>query len=157
MTYIYSKWDDDACRYYLTHWGWVTLICVSKITIIGSDNGLSPGRRQAIIWTSVGILLIGPLGTNFSEILIEIYTFSFKKRHLEMSPGKWQPFCLGRNELKPIVLHFMIIFTQNIHPFPPVKKLQRQYSNVFKLWQEWFYMVLYLSTFYCLIQHIIIL
>ena len=46
----------------------------SKLTIIGSDNGLSPGRRQAIIWTNAGtcILLIGPLGTNFSEILIEI-------------------------------------------------------------------------------------
>ena len=50
----------------------VTHICVNKLTIIGSDNGLSPGRRQAIIWTNVGILLIGPLGTNFSEILIEI-------------------------------------------------------------------------------------
>ena len=44
-------------------------ICVSKQTIIGSDNGLSPGRRQAIIWTNAGILLIGTLGTNFSEIL----------------------------------------------------------------------------------------
>ena len=42
------------------------------VTIIGSDNGLSPGRRQAIIWTKAGILLIEPLGTNFSEILIEI-------------------------------------------------------------------------------------
>ena len=59
----------------LTHWGRVTHICVSKITIIGSDNGLSPGRRQAIIWTSVDILLIWPLGTNFNEISIEIYTF----------------------------------------------------------------------------------
>ena len=39
-------------------------------TIIGSDNGLSPGRHQAIIWTNDGILLIGTLGTNFSEILI---------------------------------------------------------------------------------------
>ena len=48
----------------------MTHICVSKITIIGSDNGLSPGRRQAIIRTKAGILLIGPLGTNFSEILI---------------------------------------------------------------------------------------
>ena len=28
-------------------------------TIIGSDNGLSPDRRQAIIWTSVGLFLIG--------------------------------------------------------------------------------------------------
>ena len=52
----------------LTHWGLVTHICVGKLTIIGSDYGLSPGRRQAIIWTNDGILLIGPLGTNFSEI-----------------------------------------------------------------------------------------
>ena len=52
----------------LTHWGRVTHICVGNLTIIGSDNGLSPGRRQAIIWTNAGILLIGPLGTNFSEI-----------------------------------------------------------------------------------------
>ena len=42
------------------------------------DNGLSPGRRGAIIWTNAGILLIGPLGTNFSEILIEIDIFSLK-------------------------------------------------------------------------------
>ena len=50
-------------------------ICVGELTIIGSDNGLWPGRRQAIIWTFAGILLIGPLGTNFSEILIIIQTF----------------------------------------------------------------------------------
>ena len=43
-------------------------ICVGKLTIIGSDNGLSPGQRQAIIWTNDGILLIEPLETNFSEI-----------------------------------------------------------------------------------------
>ena len=83
----------------LTHWGRVTHICVGNLTIIGSDNGLSPGRRQAISWTNAGILLIGPLGTNFSEILIEIQTFSFKKIHLKMSPGKWRPFCLGLNVL----------------------------------------------------------
>ena len=57
-----------------THWGRVTHIYVSDLTIIGSDNGLSPGRRQAIIWTNAGILLIGPLGTTFSDILIEIYS-----------------------------------------------------------------------------------
>ena len=62
----------------LTHWGRATHICVGKLTIIGSDNGLSPGRRQAIIWTNAGILLIGTLGTNFSEILIGIKTFSFR-------------------------------------------------------------------------------
>ena len=47
-------------------------MCVSILAIIGSDNGLSPDRRQAIIGTNAGILLIAPLGTNFSEILIEI-------------------------------------------------------------------------------------
>ena len=78
-----------------THWGRVTHICVSKLTIIGSDNGLLPGLRQAIICTSDGILLIGPLWTNFSEILIKIHTFSLKKIHLEMSSGKWRLFCLG--------------------------------------------------------------
>ena len=39
-------------------------VTVMKLTIIGSESGLSPGRRQAIIWTNAGILLIGPLGTN---------------------------------------------------------------------------------------------
>ena len=68
----------------LTHWGRVTHICLSKLTIISSDNGLSPGRRQAIIWTNAGKLLFGPPGTNFSEILIEIHTFSFKKMHLKI-------------------------------------------------------------------------
>ena len=61
----------------------VTHICVSKLTITGSDNGLSPDRRQAIIWTNAGMLLIGPLETNFSEILIKILTFSFKKMRLK--------------------------------------------------------------------------
>ena len=51
----------------LTHWGRVAHIWVGKLTIIGSDNGLSPGRRQAIIWTNAGILLIGHLGRNFSR------------------------------------------------------------------------------------------
>ena len=83
----------------LTHWGRVTHICVSRIIIIGSDNGLSPGRRQAIIWTSAWIFWIEPLGTNFSEISIEILQFSFKKMHLKMASGKWRPFCLGLNVL----------------------------------------------------------
>ena len=76
------------CKY----WGRVTHICVSKLPIIG--------ERQAIIWTSAGILLIGPLGTNSSEILIAIYTFSFKQRHFKMSSVKSRPSCLGHNELK---------------------------------------------------------
>ena len=77
----------------LTPWSRVTDICVGNLTIIGLDNCLSPGRRQAIIWTNAGILLIGPLGTKCSNILIEIQTFSFKKMHLRMSSAKWRPFC----------------------------------------------------------------
>ena len=77
----------------------MTHICVSKLTIICSDNGLSPGRRQAIIWTNAGLLLIGPLGTNFSEILIDILTFSFKKMRLKVSCAKRRTFCLGLNVL----------------------------------------------------------
>ena len=83
----------------LTHWGRATHVCVGKLTIIGSDNGLSPGRRQAIIWTIAGILLIGSLGTNFCEILIRIQTFSFTKMHLNMSSAKWRPSCLGLSVL----------------------------------------------------------
>ena len=84
----------------------MTHIWVSElITIIGSDNGLLPGRCQAIIWTNAGILLIGTLGTNFSEILSKIHTFSFKKMHLKMSSGRWGPFCLGLNELITFLPH----------------------------------------------------
>ena len=89
----------------LTHWVRVTHICVSKMTIIGSDNGLSPGRRQAIIWINAGILLIWPLGTNFSEIYIEILTFSFTKIRLNVSSAKRRPFCLGLNVLIWILTH----------------------------------------------------
>ena len=97
----------------LTHWGRVTHICVSKLTIIGSDNGLSPDRRQAIIWTNDGLLSIGPLGTNFSEILIEILTFSFKKMRLKMSSGNWRPFCLGLNVLRVDSYQSLAILSYN--------------------------------------------
>ena len=94
--------SDQSLRHHmasLTNWGRATHICVGRLTIIGSDNGLSPGRRRAIIWTNAGILLIGPLGINLNEFLIEIYTFSFKKIHLKVSSGKWRPSCLGLNVL----------------------------------------------------------
>ena len=86
----------------LTHWGRVTHICVGTNINIGSDNGLSPERRQAIIWTNAGILLIGPLGTNFNEILIEIQTFSLKKIRLKMSSAKCCSFRLGLNVLNEV-------------------------------------------------------
>ena len=100
----------------------MTHICVSKLNIIGSDNGLSPGRRQAIIWTNTGILLIWPSGTNFSEMLIEIHTFSFKKMHVKMSSVKRRPFCLG--------LHDDIIKWKNfLHYWPFVQGIHRSPVN----------------------------
>ena len=86
-----SRW----LLYGLTHRGRVTHICVNKLTIIGWKIGLSHGRGQVTIGTSSAILVIGSLGTNFSEILIEISTFSFRKRHFKRTPGKWRPFRLG--------------------------------------------------------------
>ena len=103
---IYPKYFDflqtflptDWCHcIMLTHWGRVTHICVSKLTIIGSDNGLLPGGRQVIIWTNDGILLIGTLETNFREILSKIHIFSLKKVPLKLSSAKWQPFCICLN------------------------------------------------------------
>ena len=75
----------------------ITLYASVNWAIIGSDNGLLPTQRQAIIWTNAGILLIGTLGTNVSEILIAIHTFLFKKMRFKISSAKWQPFCLGLN------------------------------------------------------------
>ena len=77
----------------------MTHICVGKLTIIGTDNGLSHGRRRAIIWTNDGILLIRPIGTNFSEMLIGIQMFPFNKMYLKISSAIWRPFCLGLNVL----------------------------------------------------------
>ena len=90
---------DLSMRGNLNHWSKVMYVCINKLTSIGSDNGLSTGWYQAIIWTNTEILLIGLLGTNFSEILIKIHTFLFRKMHLEMMSGKCQPFCLSLNIL----------------------------------------------------------
>ena len=98
----------------------MTHICVNKLTIIGSYNGLSPGRRQAIIWTNAGILLIGHLETNFSEILIEVYTFPFKEMHLNMSPAKWRPSCLGLNVLmsRQLISNYIHIKRRKVMNYP---------------------------------------
>ena len=139
----------------LTHWGRVVHICVSKLTIIGSDHGLSPGRRQAMIWTNAGILLIGTSGTNFSEIFIEIHTFSFKKIHLKMSFRKWCPFCRGLNmwnldfaEHYHIHVAVTLLYWLQLHPAKALLKLG--YGSVTILYflsdkLSWHSMVLKLS------------
>ena len=115
----------------LTHWGWVMHICINNLIIIGSDNGLLPGRRQAIIWTNAGILLIGPLGTNFSEILIEILKFLLKEKIcIKMSSVKWRPFCLGLN----LLTHWGLVLKVNKHQWAgsswPMKMIQWMISTI---------------------------
>ena len=111
---ILHCWLCFLCSLVLTHRGRVTHICVSKLTIIVPDNGLLPDRRQSIIWTNAGILLIRNLGTDFSEILSEIHIFSFKEIRLKTSSAKWRSFCLGLNVLR---WHFItsIVGKENYH------------------------------------------
>ena len=78
--------------YRVTHRGRLTHICLSKLTVIGSDNGLSPGRCQTIIWTNTAVLLIRTLGTDFIEILYDNRACSFKRMHLKISSAKWRNF-----------------------------------------------------------------
>ena len=63
---------------------YMSVNCVS----VGSGNGLSPVLLQAINWTNAGLLSIGPIGTNFSWIRIEIQNFSFRQMHLKMTSAK---------------------------------------------------------------------
>ena len=111
----------------LTHWGRVTHICVGKLTIIGLDNGLSPGRRQAIVWTNAGILLFGPLASSFCEIVIEIDAFSFTKMHLKLSSAKWRPPCLGLNVLSNFLLGYQT--KQSIISMSKANKLMNKFKN----------------------------
>ena len=74
-------------------------MCVNKFPIIGLDDGLSPDWHQAISWTNAGIVLIGPLGTNLGEILVEIHIFSSNETYLKMPSAKCRSFCLGLNAL----------------------------------------------------------
>ena len=73
-------------QFKLTHWDRVTHICISKLTIIGSDNGLLPGQRQAIIWTNARILLIGLT----SLLLQNDYTWSWQQSLCKYTKnGNW--------------------------------------------------------------------
>ena len=83
----------------LTRWSRVMHMCIGNLASIGSDNGLSPGRRQAIMWTNARILLNWHTGTIFRELLMEILTVSFRKMRLKGSFAKWRPCCLDFNVL----------------------------------------------------------
>ena len=104
--------------YGLNNWGQVTQRSVSKLTIIGWDNGLSLGRHQAIIWVNARMLLIRISGTNFSEILSEIHTFGFKKMHFKISSAKWRQFFPSLNVLNIMLKNQVRINSINFDIFP---------------------------------------
>ena len=83
----------------LTHWGRVTHKGINKLIITGSDNDLCFAWCQAIIWGNAGILLILPLGTNFSELLIGIYKFCIQENAFKNVVLKMAAICLGLNVL----------------------------------------------------------
>ena len=90
-TYLYICWRKNwFLPIRINHWSRVTHICVGKLIIIGSDNGLSPARRQAIIWTNAAILLIRPLGTN-----IFIQENAFENIVCEMAFILTRPQCVN--------------------------------------------------------------
>ena len=101
-------------------------ICFSDLTIIGSDNGLSPGRRQAIIWAYAVTLIIVTLGTNFNEILFRIWKFSFKTIHFKMLSAKWLTFCLSLNvlmsKLCKIYTFKWLEHLSSVRHLPPLKQ-----------------------------------
>ena len=115
--YVFISMHDNSLHaFYVLHdsniWGRVRHICVNKRATIGPDNGLSSGRRQDIIWTNAEILFIEPLGTNFSKIAIQ--TFSFEKVHLK-SLRKLRPFSFCLNVILSGCQKYL--YTESMHIF----------------------------------------
>ena len=94
METLSKRYTNCVCGCHeLTHISLVPHICVSEL--IGSSNGLSSVRRQAIRWTNAHLLWTDHLETYFSVIGIKIHNFSFMKMPLKMLSVKWRPFCSG--------------------------------------------------------------
>ena len=89
-------------RAYRVIYSLVPHICVNESCLnFASDNGLSPIRHKAIIWTNARLLSNGPSGTILSEISIKIQNFLFTKMHLKISSAKSQPLVQG-DELRSV-------------------------------------------------------
>ena len=98
-------------------------ICISNLTIIGSDNGLSPGRRQAIICTNAGILLFRTSETNLREILLQNSYIFIQENALEnvvwiMATILSQPQCvkiISQKTVNPCQTYIMFPAMQDSH------------------------------------------
>ena len=97
----------------LTHWGRVTHICFRKLTIIGSDNGLSPGRRPAIIWTNTEYCQLDPWEQTSVKFSVKFIYFHWENA-FENVVHKWRPFCFGLNVLSNMGLMMMMMMTMKM-------------------------------------------
>ena len=75
---------------FMCQWIWLALIQIMACCLFGT---------KPLVKTNAGLLSIGPLQTNFSEVLIKLQNFSLTKVLLKMSSAKWQPFCPWGDEL----------------------------------------------------------
>ena len=103
----------------LTHRSRVPHICVSKLNIIGSDNGLSPGQHQPIIWTNARILLTWPSGTTSEKCqskFIYLVPFSRHNNTVAVTVGHRWKECLqfgGGTEKQNLLIFLMFMFATN--------------------------------------------
>ena len=135
-----------------THRGRVVHICTAKLTIIGSDNGLSPGQHQAIIWTNAAIMmLIESLRIKFSEILIKIQTFPLRKITFqnvvyEMLSISSQPQCVNQVSASHLCKDVSLTLGQS---YVPMRKLMGWVLGHLKCWSSstmWMGCLMFSST-----------
>ena len=148
LTQVIGKYCSnigETIYHILTHWGRVTPICVSKITIIGSDNGLSPCRRQAIICTNAEILLIRPLATNFSEISIKFIYFHLLENVVwQMAAMLSQPQCVNSCSMYQTAMSLIDVVQTPIFT-------NTWTTSEYVLWYQWQFDIYTYLQFLCLI------
>ena len=122
----------------LTHWGRVTHICISNLTIIGSNNGLSPGRRQAIVWTNTGKLFIRTIGKNSVKFQSKFRHFhkknAFENVIWKITAILFHPQCVnGRGPCTllpvPILTAVWLLLMINISTYGPVRSIHSASVN----------------------------
>ena len=105
----------------ITDWGRVTHICISKWTIIGSDNGFVTWSASSHYLNQCWNIINFTLKNRF-QWLIKIHIFSFKKMHLKMLSAEWHLFCLGLNVITEILTCLYRIWI----PYHSSNKRERQ-------------------------------
>ena len=121
-------WQLMSWRPWLSPTPTASVMATTKLT------AKDPDRCQAIFWTNAEILLIEPMGTNFSEIWIGIQLFSLKKMHLKMSSAKWRPFCLCLNMVTREVPRDFAAFRQ---PFWMTLLIRKDIAESAKASETW--------------------